>query len=196
MIKWRCRASHLGRFTLWNNSRWATQFDKFTSHLGRFTLWHNGCWATQLGRFTLWHKGHRATQLGTFTLWHDGRRATQLGTFTLWHNGRRATQLSKFTLWHNGRWTKPGLMHSQGVADIFQRQWRVMLKNMKAKSKVKFSSKLLKDEGFGRFGNHRSMHALQRFRRWTLYEDRISDLSKTLKDERNTRVSSSKWGKT
>ena len=54
--------------------------------------------------------------------------------------------------------------------------------------KVKFNSKLLKDERFGRFRIHRSMYALQRFRklfkRTTLYEDRISDLSKSLKDER------------
>ena len=57
---------------------------------------------------------------------------TQLSRFTLWHNGRRATQLGQFTLWHNGRRTKPGLMHAPGVADIFQRQWWTMLKNMKA----------------------------------------------------------------
>ena len=43
-----------------------------------------------------------------------------------------ATQLSKFTLWHKGRRTKPSLMHAPGVADIFQRQRRTMLKNMKA----------------------------------------------------------------
>ena len=75
-----------------------------------------------------------------------------------------------------------------GVANIFQRQGQIMLKNMKAWSKVKFNSNLLKDEGFGRFSNHRSMYALRRFsrlfKRWTLYEDRISDLSKPLKDER------------
>ena len=35
MIKWRCRAFHLGRFTLWHKGRRATQ-------LGRFSLWHNG----------------------------------------------------------------------------------------------------------------------------------------------------------
>ena len=57
---------------------------------------------------------------------------TQLGRFTLCHNGRRATQLGQFTLWHNGRRTKPGLMHAPGVADIFQRRWWTMLKNMKA----------------------------------------------------------------
>ena len=34
MMKWRRRASRLGRFTLWNNGRRATQ-------LGKFTLWHN-----------------------------------------------------------------------------------------------------------------------------------------------------------
>ena len=38
-----------------------------------------------------------------------------------------------------------------GVANIFQRQGQIMLKNMKAWSKVKFNSSLLKDEGFGRF---------------------------------------------
>ena len=68
-----------------------------------------------------------------FILWHNGRRATQLGKFTLWpDNGCRATQLSRFTLWHKGSRTKPGLMHAPGIAHIFQRQWRTMLKNMKA----------------------------------------------------------------
>ena len=57
MMKWRRRASHLGRFTLWNNGRRATQ-------LGRFTLWHYGRLATQLSRFTLWHNGRRAKQPG------------------------------------------------------------------------------------------------------------------------------------
>ena len=60
------------------------------------------------------------------------RRASHLGRLTLWHNGRRATQLGKLNLWHNGRRAKPGLMHAPGVADIFQRQRRTMLKNMKA----------------------------------------------------------------
>ena len=56
MMKWCRRASHLGRFTLWNNGRRATQ-------LGRFTLWHNGRRASQLaGKFTLWHNGRRAKQ--------------------------------------------------------------------------------------------------------------------------------------
>ena len=77
-------------------------------------------------------------------------------------------------------------MHQE--SQIFRRQWRIMLKNMKASSKVKFNSKLLKDERFGRFSKHRSMYALRRFsklfKRWTPYEDRISDLGKPLKDER------------
>ena len=73
MMKWCRRASHLGRFTLWNNGRRATQ-------LGRFTLWHYGRLATQLSRFTLWHNGRRASQLAVkFTLWHNGRRAKQPG---------------------------------------------------------------------------------------------------------------------
>ena len=55
MMKWRRRASHLGRFTLWNNGRRATQ-------LGRFTLWHYGRLATQLSKFTLGHNEHRAKQ--------------------------------------------------------------------------------------------------------------------------------------
>ena len=59
---------------------------------------------------------------------------------------------------------------------------------IQSKSEVKLNSKLLKDERFGRCRKHRSMYALWRFsklfKRWTLYEDRISDLSKPLKDER------------
>ena len=82
MMKWCRRASHLGRFTLWNNGR------RRASHLGRFTLWNNGRRATQVGRFTLWHYGRLATQLSRFTLWHNRRWASQLaGKFTLWlHN--------------------------------------------------------------------------------------------------------------
>ena len=56
-LKWCRRASHLGRFTLWNSGRRR---------------------ATQLGRFTLWHYGRLASQLaGKFALWHNGRRAKQ-----------------------------------------------------------------------------------------------------------------------
>ena len=70
-------------------------------------------------------------------------------------------------------------MHAPGVANIIQRQWRTMLKNTKAQSKVNFNSKLLKDERFGRFSKHRSMYALRRFsklfKRWPLYEDRRSN---------------------
>ena len=55
MMKWRRRASHLGRFTLWNNGRRAT-------HLGRFTLWYYCRLATQLSIFALWHNGRRAKQ--------------------------------------------------------------------------------------------------------------------------------------
>ena len=107
MMKWCRRASHLGRFTLWNNNR------RRASHLGRFTLWNNGRLATQLGRFTLWHYGRLATQLSRSILWHNRRWASQLaGKFTLWHNGRRAKQ--------------PGLTHAPGVARIFQRKiWRL-----------------------------------------------------------------------
>ena len=73
MMKWCRRASHLGRFTLWNNGRRATQ-------LGRFTLWHYGRLATQLSRFTLWHNRRWASQLaGKFTVWYNGRRAKQPG---------------------------------------------------------------------------------------------------------------------
>ena len=57
MMKWCRRASHLGRFTLWNNGHRATQ-------LSRFTLWYYGRLATQLSRFTLWHNGRRAKQPG------------------------------------------------------------------------------------------------------------------------------------
>ena len=103
MVKWCRRASHLSRFTLWNNGRLATQ-------LSRFTLWHNRRWASQLGRFTSWDYNRLATQLSRFTLWHNRCWTSQLGKFTLWHNGRRAKQ--------------PGLVHAYvpGVARIFQRK--------------------------------------------------------------------------
>ena len=48
MMKWCRRASHLGRFTLWNNGR------RRASNLGRFTFWNYGRLATQLSRFTSW----------------------------------------------------------------------------------------------------------------------------------------------
>ena len=71
------RALHLGRFTLWNNGRRASQLGRFA---GRFTLWHYGRLATQLSRFTLWYNRRWASQLaGKFTLWHNGRRAKQPG---------------------------------------------------------------------------------------------------------------------
>ena len=77
---------------------------RLASHLSRFTLWRNIHWTTQLCRFSWWHSG-----------------------------GREATQLSRFTLWHNGRCAKQsGLMNAPGVAQIFQWQWRTMLKNIKA----------------------------------------------------------------
>ena len=59
MIKWRRRASHLGRFT----------------------LWHNRCRATQLGRFTLSHIGRRATQLGKFIMCYNRLLAVCLFSF-------------------------------------------------------------------------------------------------------------------
>ena len=74
MMKWCRRASHLRRFTLWNNGR------RRASHLGIFTLWNNGRLATQLCRFTLWHNRRWVSQLaGKFILWHNGRRAKQPG---------------------------------------------------------------------------------------------------------------------
>ena len=124
MMKWCRRASHLGRFTLWNSGR------RRASHLGRFSLWNSGRrQASHPGRFTLLNKGRRTTQLGRFTLRHHGRLATQLSRFfSLWHNRRWASQLAgKFALWHNGRQAKqPGLMHAPEVARIFQRKmWRL-----------------------------------------------------------------------
>ena len=62
MMKWRRRASHLGRSILWHYGRLVTQ-------LSRFTLWHNGRRASQLaGKCTLWHNGRRAKQC---TLYED-----------------------------------------------------------------------------------------------------------------------------
>ena len=37
MVKWRRRASHLGKFTLWHNGRRAKQLG-----ILKCTLWHNG----------------------------------------------------------------------------------------------------------------------------------------------------------
>ena len=140
----------------------------------------------------------RASHLGRFTLWHYGRLATQLSRFTSWHNRRWASQLAgKFTLWHNGRRAKqPGLMHAPGVARIFQRKNEGLIRS-KILLRVQTFSTLFKDERFGRFIKHRSLVDLQQtlkyvrftkmqhtFKRWTIYEDRIADLSKLLKDER------------
>ena len=133
-------------------------------------------------------------------------QTSHLGRFTLWHKGRRATQLGKFTLRDNGRRAKqPALMHAPGVAHIFQikdsdepccKIWRLDPRWILVR--VFYFRKLLKDERFGRFSKHRSIVDLQQtleitfyllfiqqtFKRWTLYEDRIADLSKRLKDER------------
>ena len=63
------------------------------SHLGRFTLWNNGRRATQLGGFSVVALGGLATQLSRLSLWHSGRRTSQLaGKFTLWHNDPRVKQ--------------------------------------------------------------------------------------------------------
>ena len=56
-MKWRRRASYLGRFTLWHNGRRATQ-------LGRFPLCGTIAATTQLDRFTLWHNSRRDKQRG------------------------------------------------------------------------------------------------------------------------------------
>ena len=56
-LKWCRRASHLGRFTLWNSGR------RRDTQLGRFTLWHYCRLASQLaGKFALWHNGRPAKQ--------------------------------------------------------------------------------------------------------------------------------------
>ena len=87
----------------------------------------------------------QASHLGRFTLLHNGRRATQLSRFALRHNGRRATQLSDLLCGitaaglHNSVDSLCGttaaelnnpvsLMRAPGVAHIFQRQRRAILK--------------------------------------------------------------------
>ena len=119
-------------------------------------------------------------------------QTSHLGRFTLWDNGRRAKQ--------------PGLMHAPGVAHIFQikdsdepccKIWRLDPRWILVR--VFYFRKLLKDERFGRFSKHRSIVDLkktleisalyekkiqQTFKRWTLYEDRVAELSKRLKDKR------------
>ena len=172
MMKWCRRASHLSRFTLWNNGR---------------------CQASHLCRFTLWNNSRRATQLGRFTLWHYSRLATQLSRLTLWHSRRWASQLAgKFTLWHN---KQPGLMLAPGVARIFRRNiWRLNPKKNFTQG-VNFQHTFERWH-FGRCIKHRSIVDLQRtlkyvrftkiqqtFKRCLIYEDRIADLSRRLKDE-------------
>ena len=133
--------------------------------------------ASHLGRFILWHNGRRAPKVGRFTFRHNFRRATQLGRFTLKYNERWATQLGKFTLWNKGRRARqPGLMHTAGVAHIFQKQWRTMLKMwVEGLIQSKINGKLLKDERFGRFSKQCNVYAFWRF-------------SKLLKDERLTKT--------
>ena len=55
MMKWSCRATQLGRFTLWQCGRLATRLSRFT----------DADRASQLaGKFTLSHNGRRAKQPG------------------------------------------------------------------------------------------------------------------------------------
>ena len=58
IMKWRRRASHLGRSIYFVEQRPPS----FKS--GRFTFRHNFRRATQLGKFTLWNNGRRAKQPG------------------------------------------------------------------------------------------------------------------------------------
>ena len=75
MMKWRRRASHLGRFTLWHNGPELHNSVDFCGTTATELLHANLlCVAQQppsykLGKFILWHNGRRATtQLGRFTL--------------------------------------------------------------------------------------------------------------------------------
>ena len=98
------------------------------------------------------------------------------------------------------------LMRAPGVAHIFQikdsdepccKIWRLDPRWILVR--VFYFRKLLKDERFGRFSKHRSIVDLkktleisalyekkiqQTFKRWTLYEDRVAELSKRFKDKR------------
>jgi len=149
----------------------------------------------------------RASHHGRFTLWHNGRRATRLGRFTLSHNGRRVHNSVDLLCGttdadlHNSvnllcgttaaELNQPGLMYAPGVAHIFQRQWRTMLKNMKAQSKVKFYSGCLTSANFWK------MNALEDSEKHRLIVDLQQTLeictlyflfSKLLKDERFTKT--------
>ena len=130
--------------------------------------------------------------------------STQLGGFTLWHNRRRATQLCKFTLWHNGRRVKSTRFdactrrrtHFPKTVTNHAEKYEGSIQS-KILLRLFDFSKLFKDERFGRVSKHRSIVDLQQtleitfyllfiqqtFKRWTLYEDWIADLSKRLKDE-------------
>ena len=118
MMKWRRRASHLGRFTLWHNGPELHNSVDFCGTTATELLHANLlCVAQQppsykLGKFILWHNGLRATtQLGRFTL--CGTTAAEL------HNSvdslcgtMAAAELNK----------PVSLMRAPGVAHIFQRR--------------------------------------------------------------------------
>ena len=129
--------------------------------------------------------------------------ATQLSRFTLWHNGRRASQLArKFTLRHttDAELNNPIWCMYQESHAFSKEKYEGVIQS-KISLRVWTFSELLKDERFGRFIKHRSIVELQQalknvrftkiqhtFKRWTIYEDRIADLSKRLKDERRGRT--------
>ena len=97
MMKWCRRASHLGRFTLWHNGRWAAQ-------LGRFTLCDTT--AAELHDLVALLCGtmaaellHNSVDLLCVAQQPPSYRLDRFTRYTLWHDGRQATtQLDRFTL--------------------------------------------------------------------------------------------------
>ena len=97
MMKWCRRASHLGRFTLWNNGRRATQlgerFGRFIKHRSIVDLQQT----LKYVRFTkIQHTFPRSTI-------YEDRIADLRKRLKNERRGHTNHQVSYFTLWHNRR---------------------------------------------------------------------------------------------
>ena len=164
MMKWRRRASHHGRFTLWHNANLRS---------GDFSFFFAGKKKSPDRRLAQWPPSYTTWQMYFVAQWPP---STQLGGFTLWHNRRRATQLCKFTLWHNGRrvkstrfdactrcrtyFPKTVTNHAEKYEGSIQSKILLRLFDF---------SKLFKDERFGRVSKHRSIVDLQQTLEITFY---------------------------
>ena len=144
MMKWQRQTSHLGRFTLLQNGRRATQ-------LGRFTLWHNGgrakCSFVRCRKYhKSWWDGAAKLHISVDLLCCTTAAELHNSVDLLWgttaaelHNSVDLLCGTTAAGLHNSVDSLCGttaaelnnpvsLMRAPGVAHIFQRQWRAILK--------------------------------------------------------------------